>query len=75
MALKRILLALMALVALIAVGCSAGGAPKAGSPEAKFDFGDIPTTADMQYHDFVIRNDGASDLKIGDVQVKLLEGC
>jgi hypothetical protein len=72
---KRFLSALLALVALVAVGCSAGSSAKVSSPETKFDFGDVPVTADVQKHDFVIKNDGTADLKITGVQVKLLKGC
>jgi ABC-type glycerol-3-phosphate transport system substrate-binding protein len=72
---KRLLAALLALVALVAVGCSSG-APKAAAPEVKFDYGDVPTTeAEPRNHEFVIKNEGTGDLKIADVQVKLLQGC
>jgi|GEM_PF-2687744 len=75
---KRILAVLLALTALLAVGCSGaagGGAPKATAPELKYDFGDIPTTEDPKYHEFFIKNEGGSDLKISGAQVKLLQGC
>lgn len=71
---KRILMALAAVVLLLA-GCSASGPAKAVAPELKFDFGDVPVTSDMKTHDFVIKNEGQGDLKITGVQVKLLQGC
>lgn len=72
---KRLFAAVLAVVALLAVGCSGGGAPKAVAPESKFDFGDVPTTAEMKHHTFQIANEGTGDLKITGVQVKLLKGC
>ncbi|MDF2629096.1 MAG: hypothetical protein K0R39_2927 [Symbiobacteriaceae bacterium] len=72
---KRLLALLLALTALVAVGCSAGGAPKVTTPEAKYDFGDVLTTEDPKYHEFFIKNEGKGDLKISGVQVKLLKGC
>lgn len=73
---KRLFALLLALTALIAVGCgSAGGAPKVTTPEAKYDFGDVLTTEDPKYHEFFIKNEGKGDLKISGVQVVLLKGC
>ncbi|HWI62890.1 MAG TPA: hypothetical protein VNT75_13675 [Symbiobacteriaceae bacterium] len=72
---KRILALVLALAALVAVGCGGGGAPKATTPEAKYDFGDILTTEAEKTHEFFIKNDGKGDLKIESVQVKLLQGC
>lgn len=72
---KRLFALLLALTALVAVGCSGGGAPKVTTPEAKYDFGDVLTTEDPKYHEFFIKNDGKGDLKISGVQVKLLKGC
>lgn len=72
---KRLLVALLALAALLAVGCSGGGAPKATTPEAKYDFGDVLTTEDVKYHEFFIKNEGKGELKILGAQVKLLKGC
>lgn len=71
---KKWLLALTA-AALLVAGCSGGGAPKAVAPEMTFDFGDVLTTADTKTHEFAIKNEGTGDLKLGDVQVKLLQGC
>lgn len=72
---KRLLALLLALTALVAVGCGSGGAPKVTTPEAKYDFGDVLTTEDPKYHEFFIKNEGKGDLKISGVQVKLLKGC
>lgn len=71
---KRLLLALAA-AALLLAGCAAGGPPKAVAPELKYDFGDVPVTAEMKTHEFVIKNEGQGDLKITGAQVKLLQGC
>ncbi|HLN60213.1 MAG TPA: hypothetical protein VK464_01585 [Symbiobacteriaceae bacterium] len=74
---KRILPALLALVAALVMGCS-GGAPKAVAPETKYDFGDVvmtPDHTDAKIHEFVVKNEGQGDLKLEDVQVKLLQGC
>lgn len=73
--LKRVLALVLALAALLAVGCSGGGAPKATTPEAKFDFGDVLTTEAEKTHEFIIKNEGKGDLKIESAQVKLLQGC
>ncbi|HYF94636.1 MAG TPA: hypothetical protein VD969_20685 [Symbiobacteriaceae bacterium] len=72
---KRFLTILLALAAVLAVGCSGGGAPKATAPETKYDFGNVLTTEDPKYHTFYIKNEGKGDLKLSDVQVKLLQGC
>jgi len=78
---KRRLAGLMALVLVALAGLLAGcgGAPpKAVTPETWFDFGDVPVTNDMaaaRNKDFVIKNEGTGDLKLSDIQVKLLEGC
>jgi hypothetical protein len=72
---KRLLALLLALTALIAVGCGSAGAPRVTTPEAKYDFGDVLTTEDPKYHEFFIKNEGKGDLKISGVQVKLLKGC
>lgn len=74
---KRILLLVLTLAAFLAVGCSSG-TPKATSPETRFDFGDVVMTDDMndvKRHEFFIKNDGTGDLKLSDLQVKLLKGC
>jgi len=73
--LKRIWLVLFLAVAVLAAGCAAGGPPKAVTPETTYDFGDILTTAEPRSHEFVIKNEGKRDLKLSDVQVKLLKGC
>lgn len=68
---------LLAALALLAAGCSKGS-PKAVTPETSHDFGDVPVVSDMQdarVKEFVIMNDGTADLRLRDVQVKLLEGC
>lgn len=72
---KRVLALVLALAALLAVGCSGGGAPKATAPETKYDFGDVLTTEAEKRHEFFIKNEGKGDLKIEAVQVKLLKGC
>jgi ABC-type uncharacterized transport system auxiliary subunit len=72
---KRYLAILLAAAALVA-GCSSGGAPRAAAPETTFDFGEVPTSEkDARTKEFTIQNDGAGDLKISDVQVKVLQGC
>lgn len=74
---KRILPALLALVAALVMGCSSG-APKAVAPETKFDFGDVVMTNDhnnAKVHEFVLKNEGTGDLKVEGAQVKLLQGC
>lgn len=74
----RYLLALLAAAAVLVGGCGAGGTPKAVTPETRHDFGDVPVTADMnkaQFKRFVIKNEGAGDLKLGTPQVRLLDGC
>lgn len=74
---KRIAIpALLALIVLV-TGCSRG-TPKAVTPETRHDFGDVPVVTDMRdgkLKEFVIMNDGTADLRLTDVQVKLLEGC
>jgi len=75
---KRILALLLVLTAVLAVGCSGGGSPKATTPETKFDFGNVVMTNDhndAKKHEFFIKNEGTADLKLSDLQVKLLEGC
>ncbi|HEY3367202.1 MAG TPA: hypothetical protein VGK74_19270 [Symbiobacteriaceae bacterium] len=75
---RKFLLALAVVMTVLIAGCSgtvSGGAPKATSPETTFDFGDVPVTADMLHHSFTIQNTGNADLKLSDVQVKLLQGC
>lgn len=71
-------LTLLVGAALVATGCSSG-APQAVAPETSYDFGDVPVVTDMvrgaKYKEFVIRNDGTKDLKLSNIQVKLLEGC
>lgn len=73
---KQNLFTLLAVVALLA-GCSAAGTgtPRAVAPETQFDFGDVPVTAPVKNHDFVIKNEGTGDLKITGAKVKLLQGC
>lgn len=74
---KQILTVVLLGLALVAAGCSKG-APKAVTPETSHDFGDLPVVTDMKdgkVKEFVIMNDGDGDLKLKDVQVKLLEGC
>ncbi|MFZ5827532.1 MAG: hypothetical protein ACOY94_24785 [Bacillota bacterium] len=68
--------ALLALALLVA-GCSKG-TPKAVTPVTSHDFGDVPVVTDMRdakIKEFMIINDGTADLKLRDVQVKVLEGC
>jgi hypothetical protein len=75
---KRMLLGLAVAAAALATGCSAGGPPAAVTPETRWDFGDVPMVVDMndvEKHEFVIKNEGQGDLKLEDVQVKLLQGC
>lgn len=75
---KRMLMALLLLAAVVVAGCG-GGAPKAATPVTKHDFGDVPMTTDHEKDtrtkEFVIKNEGTGDLKLSDVQVKLLKGC
>lgn len=73
---KRIVVALM-LALLLAAGCSRG-TPKAVTPETSHNFGDVPVITDMKkagLKEFLIANEGTSDLKLKGVKVKLLEGC
>ncbi len=72
---RRSLVALLLGLSILVAGCAAGGTPKVAAPELKHDFGDVLTTAEMKTHEFVIKNEGNGDLKLGDPQVKLLEGC
>lgn len=74
---KKAWLALLFAAAVAAAGCS-GGAPKAVAPETQVDFGDVLTTNNMndaKLKEFFIQNAGTGDLKISEVQVKLLQGC
>lgn len=74
---KRSLAIILAVLALLAAGCSKG-TPKAVVPETSHDFGNVPVITDMrdaQLKEFIIRNDGTGDLKLAKAQVKLLEGC
>ena len=75
----RIAAGLVALLAVVLAGCAGvGGTPKAVSPETKVDFGDVPVTNNMneaKSKEFVIRNEGTGNLKLSDLQVKLLQGC
>lgn len=82
MCMKRRFTGLLALVLIAATGllvAGCGGAPsKAVTRETWFDFGDVPVVTDMagtRYKDFAIANEGTGDLKLSDIQVKLLEGC
>jgi ABC-type glycerol-3-phosphate transport system substrate-binding protein len=76
--LRRLLLAGLA-AALAIAGCSSGsGGPKAVVPEDQADFGDVPVTNDMnnvRVKQFTIKNEGAGQLKLSNLQVKVLEGC
>lgn len=74
---RKLTLLLLAVAAVLVAGCSSGsgGPPRATSPELTYDFGDVPVTADMKHHTFTIRNEGGADLKLSDLQVKLLQGC
>lgn len=76
---RRRLLPLLGLLALLLAGCSAiGGTPRAVAPETRHDFGDLPTSLnakDRRFHEFVIRNEGTGDLKLQEPELKLLEGC
>lgn len=64
---------------VLLAGCStASKQPKAVAPEQKVDFGNVPVVTDMsqaKVKEFEIRNEGTADLRIKDVQVKLLQGC
>lgn len=74
---KRILLLLLAGGLLLLAGC-AKGEPKAVMPESKYDFGNVPIVTDMSQaktKEFFIKNEGKGDLKLSNVQVKLLQGC
>lgn len=81
---KKGLLALAA-GTLVVAGCASSGAPssspdgpKAVTPVTSHDFGNVPVTDDMSKavkKEFVIKNEGTSDLKLSNLQVKLLEGC
>lgn len=73
---KRAMLLLVVALALLA-GCSKG-TPRAITDETEHDFGDVPVTTDMSQvrsKEFVIANDGTADLRLSNIQVKLLEGC
>ncbi|MFZ5814543.1 MAG: hypothetical protein ACOY93_04495 [Bacillota bacterium] len=76
---KRIGLALLTLLALLLAGCAgSGGSPVAAVSETRYDFGNVPMSRDKKdtrTHEFTIRNEGTADLKLGEPQVKLLEGC
>lgn len=75
--LPALILALTAMLAL--AGCAGGGGvPKAATPVTTHDFGDVPVSSDpkdTRTKEFVIQNTGAADLKLSNLQVKLLEGC
>lgn len=74
---KRVLLSLIS-GALILVGCSTSGVPKAVTPVDSHDFGNVPVTNDMKaarLKRFEIKNEGTSNLKLSNLQVRLLEGC
>lgn len=74
---RRGLLGLVA-GALLLAGCSAAGVPKAVTPVASHDFGDVPVTNDMKaarLKQFEIKNEGTANLKLSNLQVRLLEGC
>ncbi|MFZ5815765.1 MAG: hypothetical protein ACOY93_10750 [Bacillota bacterium] len=74
---KRMGLMAAVVLSLLLAGCS-GRAPRVVTPETRHDFGDVPVTMDMRearLKEFVIMNEGTADLKIKDVQVKILEGC
>lgn len=76
----RFLAAILTLVALLGLaGCAGGGgAPKAATPVTTHDFGDVPVSSDpkeTRTKEFVIQNAGTADLKLSNLQVKLLEGC
>lgn len=75
---KRILLGVLLMLALVAAGCGAGGAPAAVAPETSYDFGKVPMSndpKDTRDKEFVIKNEGTGDLKLTGVDVKLLKGC
>ncbi len=81
---KKLMLALAG-AALVLAGCGSSGAPggapegpKAVTPTTSHDFGDVPVTEDMSKAvktEFVIKNEGSGDLKLSNLQVKLLQGC
>lgn len=74
---KRTLFALLTMLAILLAGCGAG-APKAVVSESRFDFGDVRMSndkKDLKTHEFVIKNEGQGDLKLEELQVKLLKGC
>lgn len=77
---RRFLAVILALTALLALaGCAGGGgSPKVVTPVITHDFGDVPVSSDRQdirTKEFLIQNTGTADLKLSNVQVKLLEGC
>lgn len=76
---RRFLALILALAALLALaGCAGGGTPKAVTPVTTHDFGDVPVSSDpkdLRTKEFVIQNTGTADLKLSNLQVKLLEGC
>ncbi|HYG60420.1 MAG TPA: hypothetical protein VD902_20305 [Symbiobacteriaceae bacterium] len=76
---KRLLAAAVTTAAVLVAGCSGGGTPKAVTPETEVNFGDVRMTTDhvkdTVSKEFFIKNEGTGDLKLSDLQVKLLQGC
>jgi len=77
---RQVLLLLVALMLLAGCGATAsgGGQPKAVVPELKVDFGNVPVSSNMndaKIKRFLIQNAGTGNLRFGQVQVKLLDGC
>jgi len=73
---KRVIL-VGAVSAVLLTGCSSG-VPKVVTPETSFNFGNVPVVTDMRdgkTHEFVIKNEGTGNLRLSNIQVKLLEGC
>lgn len=73
---RKAALGLLLGAALLA-GCTAGR-PQVVAPETSYDFGKVPVITDRSQvltKEFVIRNEGNAPLKLGEVQVKTLEGC
>ena len=75
-------LLLLILSAIIASGCEEEGLEPNSSGEGSmlkleetyYDFGTVPVGQKVE-HDFTITNTGSGTLKLGEVDVKLLEGC
>ena len=68
----------MLLASIAIAGCSGGGTPKAVTPVTTHDFGNVPVVTDMKdgkQQAFIIQNEGTGDLRLSNLQVKLLEGC